>query len=144
MPGHNGLRHNGELAGAPYYYTNTLLFVLTGADMNSTSDQSFVRVGQFNGYLIQSIRQIWASGANGSTVAGGIYDAASKGGNVILAASTVYTSLTGAGKANTSGPAPGPTNNGSSILTNTPILSLTTPQGAAMTADFYIFGWRVN
>jgi len=114
-----------------------LLFYLKGANLNSTADQPFT----VNGSLPAKFRitDIVATNASGSptTAVGGIYTAASKGGQAIIYAGQAYATLTaatalqqlafGTGSAELS-------------YSGTPILSLTTPQGSAMTADFYIFG----
>ncbi len=115
---------------------------LIGANMNSTADQAFTwrisgggpNTGLFR-YVVESIRVVNAS-TSLTTAAGGIYDTASKGGVAIVAAAQAYTALTGAtlGTNLTIAAA------GLAILSNPPILSLTTPQGGAATADFYIFG----
>lgn len=115
------------------------LFKLISANMNSTSDQTFTYLGsQLAGrrFLIERIVCLNAS-TSLTTAAGGIYDTASKGGNALVAAGQAYSTLTGStlaldltlaavGKAIVSGVAP--------------ILSLTTGQGSAATADFLIFG----
>ncbi len=120
-----------------------LLFTLTSANMNTTNDQTFNFVGgELRGlrYLIDRIVCLNAS-TSLTTAAGGIYDTASKGGNALVANSQAYSALTGStlaldltiaavGKAIVSGVAP--------------ILSLTTAQGAAATADFLIFGRIMN
>lgn len=68
--------------------------------------------------------------------AGGIYDTAAKGGNAIVAAAQSWVTLasgvivTGTLAALTQ----------TTLLSNTPILSLTTGSTAACTADIYIYG----
>ena len=115
------------------------LFKLISANMNVTTDQTFVPIipavlGQR--YIIDRILCLNAS-TSLTTAAGGIYDTASKGGNALIANSQAYSALTGAtlaldltlaavGKAVVAGVAP--------------ILSLTTGQGSAATADFFVFG----
>jgi hypothetical protein len=112
---------------------------LIGANMNVTTDQPFV-------WLIPTPtlwvpRRIVARAASTSLTlaAGGIYSAASKGGTAMVAAAQLYAALTG------------PTLfldltiaaavlSGQAVLTTTPILSLTTAQGGAATANFYLFG----
>ncbi len=114
-----------------------LLFRLTGANMNATTDQAFVPYLWTPGaqFLIERIRVVNAS-ISLTTAAGGIYTAAAKGGNAIVAAAQAYSALTG------------PTIGldltiaavGNGLQTATPILSLTAAQGAAATADFYVYG----
>lgn len=113
---------------------NRVLFVLTGANMNTTADQLFTQIGQFSSYEIDRIKATNAS-ISLTTAAGGIYNAASKGGTAIVAAGQAYSGLTTAVKdvaltiANT---------DLRSVITL--YLSLTTGQGSAATADIYIWG----
>jgi hypothetical protein len=114
-----------------------VLFRLIGANMNVTTDQAFVPYLWTPGqnFLIERIRVVNAS-VSLTTAAGGIYTAASKGGNAIVAASQAYLALTGSSLGLDATLAAV----GAGLQTATPILSLTTAQGAAATADFYIFG----
>jgi hypothetical protein len=112
-----------------------VLFRLRGADMNVTTDQVFERLGVYPSYIITSIRCNNAS-ISLSTAAGGIYSGAAKAGDAVVAAAQAYSALTG------------PTLGidltiaavGRGVRTGAPILSLTTAQGAAATADFYVIG----
>lgn len=121
------------------------LFKLIGANMNVTTDQAFVPV--FGGaipssYLISAIRVLNARDASDATLsldtaAGGVYNAISKpAGGILVAAAQAYSTLTGI----TLGLDLTKTAlcNGPQSLN--PYLSLTTGQGAASKADFYIFG----
>ncbi len=74
-----------------------LLFRLIGANMNVTTDQALVPYLWTPGqsYLIKRIRVVNAS-ISLTTAAGGIYTAASKAGNAIVAAAQAYSTLTGA------------------------------------------------
>ncbi len=118
--------------------TYRLLAKITGANMNSTADQAIT------GLPTKWIpRRITAQNASISltTAAGGFYTGAGKTGTVIVPAAQVYTALTAASKwkdltiDSTSG---GPTTD---VLSATTIyFALTTPQGAAATADIYIWG----
>lgn len=114
------------------------LFKLTSANMNVTTDQTFQIMGNSSpiSYVISRIRVVNAS-LSLTTAAGGIYTAASKGGNAIVAAAQAYSTLTGA----TIGLDLTVAAVGNGLQTVTPILSLTTAQGAAATADFYLFGF---
>lgn len=113
-----------------------LLFKLSGANLQSTADQAFTKIYNGSAYQVQSIMARQRTGAASVACAGGIYDAASKGGNAIVGvgqswvtlASGVIVLATLAGLT------------GTTLLTNTPILSLTTGSTAACTADIYIFG----
>lgn len=114
-----------------------VLFRLIGANMNVTTDQVFVPYLWTPGqqYLIERIRAVNPS-ISLTTAAGGVYTAASKGGNTLVLSSQVYTGATNA----TSGQDLTLASQGAGLRTEIPILSLTTAQGAAATADFYIFG----
>ncbi len=114
-----------------------VLFRLIGANMNATTDQAFVPYLWTPGstYLIERIRVVNAS-TSLTLAAGGIYTAASKAGNALVAAGQAYSTLTGP----TIGLDLTVAAVGNGQQTVTPILSLTTAQGAAATADFYIYG----
>jgi hypothetical protein len=112
---------------------------LIGADMNVTTDQGITIQGlndQFTKYVVERIVVTNAS-ISLTTAAGGVYTAASKSG-AIVAAGQVYSALTAATKYVAL------TLTGASltdVLTvSTIYLSLTTGQGAAATADVYIYG----
>lgn len=111
------------------------IFVLKGANFNSTSDQQLTPT--FSGKF--RIKRVVVTNASISltTAAGGFYPAAAKGGTAIVASSQVYTALTGSSLALEC-----TLNNASAVLAPaTPVyLSLTTPQGAAATADIYVYG----
>lgn len=122
-----------------------ILFKLVAANFNVTTDQPFVPIGgpPINNYFITSIRAIINSGStttNLTTAAGGIYTAASKGGSAIVAAGQAYTTLASlaTGLDLTIAAA------GRQLLSTTPILSLTTAQGAASTVDLYIMGFNLT
>lgn len=114
------------------------LFKLIAANMNVTTDQIFAVIGNITptSYLISNIRVLNAS-ISLDTAAGGIYNAITKpAGGILVAAAQAYSTLTG------------PTlgldltkaalaNGAQSAI---PVFSLTTAQGAAATADIYIFG----
>jgi hypothetical protein len=112
-----------------------VLFRLTDADMNVLTDQAFTREWTFDSYLITEIR---ATGASTDLTAadGGIYNAAAKGGDALVAAAQVYTALSSAAKALSLTLA----SEGKAIQTATPILALTGTQGGAATCDFVIIG----
>lgn len=113
-----------------------VLFTLPAANMNSTADQQFTKQGTFSSYLISGFR-VGNSSASCVSAVGGVYTAALKGGNAIMAASQSYTSI------NASGLGQGVAINsiGFSTQTATPYLSLTTPHGSAATLDWFILGW---
>lgn len=115
---------------------NDLLFQLLGANMNSTADQIFEKVGPFTEWFTNNI---WATNASLtlSVAVGGIYPAASKAGTAIIAAAQAWSGLAGP---NVNGIQLSLPSTAAAIKTITPYLSLTTPQGAAATCDIYIFG----
>jgi len=122
-----------------------ILFKLVAANFNVTTDQPFVPIGgaPINNYFITNIRAIINSGStttNLTTAAGGIYTAASKGGSAIVASGQAYTTLASlaTGLDLTIAAA------GRQLLSTTPILSLTTGQGAASTVDLYIMGFNLT
>jgi hypothetical protein len=119
----------------------TLIGRLLGANMNITTDQA---IPLFNGSQSFRITSIVCKNASTSltTAAGGIYTAVSKGGSAITAAAQAYSGITAVGTG------------ASSALTLAVVLaitfecaatqglwlSLTTGQGAAATADFFLYG----
>ena len=125
--------------GAHGYGQYGLIGFLKAADFNSTADQEIKMVSAR--YRLDAIFTDQPS-TSLSLAAGGIYDAASKGGNPIVAAAQVYAPLTAAGK--------------SLALTLEAItatdtltaaslyLSLTTAQGGAATANLYLYGYSFD
>lgn len=127
--------------------SHRLLGYLQSANMNVTTDQPFIMLpnaGANSGqqYVPDEIIVTNAS-ISLTTAAGGVYTAASKSGTAIVASAQAYSGLTtstlvlrltiaAAGLTDLQA--------GSAIA---PILSLTTAQGAAATADFYLFGFEL-
>lgn len=117
-----------------------LLFVLRVANMQSTADQQFTKVFGGTNYVVTNIIGARKTGAASVVCAGGIYTAASKGGDAIVGvsqswvtlASGVMVSATLAGLVLTT------------IESATPYLSLTTGSSAACTADVFIFGLCID
>lgn len=119
---------------------NDLLGFKIGVNMNATTDQAITMVNGGHKFRISKITVLNAS-VDLTTAAGGVYPAASKGGTAIVANSQAYTALSA-------------TNYALDLtLVATPAktvyaadqalyLSLTTAQGAAATADIYVFGQR--
>jgi hypothetical protein len=122
-------------AQLPDRFGGILLGELIGANMNSTDDQQIVIFSAPAKYII---RRIVATNASISltTAVGGIYTAVSKGGTAVVANSQAYSTLSASTKfldltlaSNTD------------YRTATSLyLSLTTPQGAAATADIFVYG----
>lgn len=113
-----------------------VLWKLVGANMNSTADQAFIKQFTFSNFLITHLRVVNTS-ASLTLAAGGIYTAASKGGSAIVAATQLYSGLTGA----TLGLDLTAAAVGLGQLSATALyLALTTAQGTASTADIYLLG----
>lgn len=113
------------------------IFILRGANFQSTADQAFTKMGGFTNYLITSVIARRVSGGATVACAGGIYTAASKAGNALVATAQSWIGLSGAGKTASATIAAIALTD---VATATPILSLTTGSTAAVTADVYIFG----
>ena len=114
---------------------NEMLGAILGADMNSTADQAIpIRSAR---YVVRRILVDNAS-INLTTAVGGVYTSAGKAGTVVVANTQVYTALTATTKWVDLTIAATPLTD---VLTATTIfLSLTTPQGAAATADVRVYG----
>jgi len=119
---------------------NQMLGRLLSANMNTTDDQAILWVGPTPNttlfrYRVDSILVCNAS-TSLTTAAGGVYTGAGKAGVIVVAAAQAYSALTGAtlGLDLTIAAA------GRALLTAPLILSLTTAQGGAATADVYVFG----
>ena len=124
----------------PRQFGGILLGKLVSANMNSTADQQIVMFSNPSKFVLRRIVVTNAS-ISLTTAAGGVYTATSKGGVAVVAASQVYSSLTtsalfldltlsATGSASTT------------VKSSIPnlYLSLTTAQGAAATADVYVYG----
>ncbi len=115
------------------------IFRLEAANMNSTADQQFTKLGIFTSYLVNNIVGYNGSASCASAI-GGVYTGALKTGNQLIAASQAYTGFNsannGQGLTITSGQ-----NSARVPNTATPYLSLSTPHGSAATLDLVIFGY---
>jgi len=124
--------------------TQSLIGILKSVNFNTTTDQAIpiTLVGGYTNYRINDIVMINASTAL-TTAVGGIYPTTSKGGTPYVAASQTYTTVNSGVSAFLSLTK---TNTGGLATHNDPILyfSLTTAQGAAATADIYVFGTPIN
>ena len=131
--GYNSVWVNGSLnrwgLAAP-------LFVLRSANMTLTTDQPFIACGVFTKWIPTSIVAILKTGAFGTACAGGIYNAASKGGTAIVAAGQSWANLTATNKIVVATLAAGTTD----AFIILPILSLTTGNTGALTADLFVYG----
>lgn len=115
-----------------------LLGRLLSANFNSTSDQAIALFNPLNQRFRVTKITVENTSVDGmSTAVGGIYNATSKGGTALVAASQAYTGLTNANTAlDLTLAVPNAIQTGTTNL----YLSLTTAQGAAATADIYVFG----
>jgi hypothetical protein len=113
-----------------------LLFVLRSANLQVTTDQQFQKIFGGSAYQVSQIIARQRTGAASVLCAGGIYDAASKGGNIIAAAAQSWVTLA-SGIIVT---VPVASLLQTTLLSATPYFSLTTASTAACTADVYIFG----
>ena len=114
-----------------------LLASLISANFNSTADQAITLHTGISKYIIRRIVVTNAS-LSLTTAAGGVYGAAAKSAPIIVAAAQTYATLTAAAKFKD---LTLEAVVGTDILTATTLyLSLTTAQGAAATADVFIFG----
>lgn len=114
---------------------------LYGANFNSTSDQAIQIAVPSRYYLLDSI-VIDNASVSLTTAAGGFYTAASKGGVALVANTQTYSTLTAAA-VNASGSAMLATiataGQNNQLNANPIYFSLTTPQGAAATADIRVY-----
>jgi len=112
-----------------------LLGSLIGANMNVTTDQKITIKGNPAKYIVRGIVVTNAS-ISLTTAAGGVYNAASKGGTALVANTQVYSALTAATKfVDLTMAAVADIQTAANVY-----LSLTTAQGAAATADVYVYG----
>lgn len=130
-----------------YYRTDyRVIGKLIGADFNVTTDQAIpIQISDSDDVVLLHegdfiVADIVVRNASISltTAVGGIYTAASKGGSVIVANSQVYSALTASSKYVSLTRATAATTDVFNLANL--YLSLTTPQGAAATADVYVYG----
>jgi hypothetical protein len=111
---------------------------IIGANMNITTDQQF-NWAQGGKFIVTGMISTNPS-LSMTTAAGGVYNATSKSG-VIVAAATTYSNLTVATSAQLTLTAA--TNVWTYTAATMPYLSLTTGQGVAATADIYLIGYVI-
>lgn len=126
--------------GVPNTQQGQVLFVLRSANMQSTSDQQFTRLAAGVNYRITDIIAVRKTGAATVACAGGVYDAASKGGSAVVGVAQSWVTLA----ANVNVVATLAAVNATALLSATPYLSLTTGSTAACTADLFIFGYVID
>lgn len=122
-------------AGSGIVQAGVCLGRLKGANFNVTTDQAIpINSSRY------VVRKIVVNNASISltTAAGGVYTATAKGGTALVAAGQVYSALTASTKfVDLTLEAVA----GTDVVTATTLyLSLTTAQGAAATADVYVYG----
>lgn len=117
------------------------LFILRGADMTIATDQAFTKVFPGTKYVVYNVVGVRKTGAFGTACLGGIYDAASKGGNALVAATQTWAGMSGA---NTCQEAVLAAIANTTVETATPFLSLTTANTGALTGDLFISGICVD
>lgn len=117
--------------------TQRVLGTLRAANFNSTADQAIAIPATTTAWAPTAI---WVTNASISltTVIGGFYPAASKGGTALVAATQTYATATSSSIIVATTLAAGVATTRYAI--NTVYLSLTTAQGAAATADVYLIG----
>ena len=74
------------------------LFVLRNADLQSTADQAVAKQGDFTSYIVRRVVAKRVSGGPTVACAGGIYTAAAKGGDALVAAAQSWAGVSGANK----------------------------------------------
>jgi hypothetical protein len=117
--------------------TDRVLCSIRSADFNSTADQPCVLPAAITTYKIVEIFETNCTTSPG-IAAGGVYTAASKGGQAIVAATQTF--VTAQAIAPTI-PNTLAANMATTRFTANPIyLSLTTPKGSAVTCDMYVIG----
>jgi hypothetical protein len=117
-----------------------LLFKGSSLNFQLTTDQVLTKVYAGSAYIVTGIYARQRSGAASVVCAGGVYDTAAKGGNAVVAAAQSWVTLASGIIVNAALAALA----GTTLLTNTLILSLTTGSTAACTADLYVIGLDVS
>lgn len=125
---------------APMYAGSLLLFQISAANFQLTTDQAFQRFFSGSNYTVSAIIARQRSGGASVACAGGIYDTAAKAGNAIVAAAQSWVTLASGVIVTATLAAIDAT----ALLSNTPFLSLTSGSTAAITADVFIYGYDVS
>lgn len=130
----------GTVGGFPVNSISDSLFVLRGANLQSTADQAFTKTGNFTNYVITNVVCVCKTGGATVVCAGGIYTGASKAGDAIVAAAQSWVAASAVGLAVLATVA----NLLAKLESAVTNLSLTTGSTAAATADFFIMGEIVD
>jgi hypothetical protein len=120
----------------------TLIGRLIGANMNATTDQTIPLLINSSQHYIAFYAVVKNCSVSLTTAQGAVYAAASKAGTALFGTTT--TPFTGCTGATTDQAVAAATSTGLDQFvaqSAPPILSLTTAQGAAATADVYIYGF---
>lgn len=130
----------------PNPYSERVIASLLNADFNTTSDQILTLATYLKSFMLTRVI-VTNSPTSLNVAVGGLYTAASKGGQAIVAASQAYSALTGAqGLLNAT--LTTYAQNNQFNRTNVPswnfYLSLTTAQGATAPAAVYIVGIELS
>lgn len=120
--------------------TSQLLFVGRALDFQSTADQALAKMFGGTNYRITDIIAVRKTGGASVLCAGGIYDAATKGGNAIVATAQSWVTLAVGVNVVPSLAALVAT----AALSSTLFLSLTTGSTAAITADIFVMGYIID
>jgi hypothetical protein len=114
--------------------------LIRAADFTLTTDQplTWLLPAAPANYIVRRVVAVRKSGAFGAACLGGLYTAASKGGNALVAATQTWAGLTIAGTCVDAGLAAIAT---SSVTTAATLyLSLTTGNTGALTGDVLVYG----
>ncbi len=130
------IANGGTGSATGFTYGNQMLFSLLGVDMTTTTDHAFTKIFSGTNYMVTHVVATRVSGAASVTCVGGIYTAASKGGDALVAATQSYVTLASGIIVNAVLAAIA----GTASHSATPILTLTTGSTAACSANVYIFG----
>lgn len=118
-----------------------ILFVGRALNFQLTSDQALAKTFGGTKYRILDICAAWKSGGASVVCAGGVYDAAAKGGNALVAAAQSWVTLASGIMVSATLAAIASTTLGSA---STLFLSLTTGSTAACTADVFVYGYALD
>jgi hypothetical protein len=124
----------------------TLIARIVGANFNVTTDQTATMLIPAGSYYVPFSMITKDCSTSLTTAKGQVYDAAAKGGNALFGSSVTqaFTSCTGAGTVETIAATASTGGTAGAVVdavTVPPILSLTTAQGGAATANVYFYGY---
>jgi hypothetical protein len=127
------------IASLPSGNLGQVLFAGRGLNFQLTSDQALTKIYSGTNYYPAFIIARQRSGGASVACVGGVYDGAGKTGNIIVLAAQSWVTLA-VGILVTA-----PINVGAAtLLSATPIFSLTTGSTAACTGDVLIYGYDIS